>query len=71
MTSNVEPNSNAPSSFEEVLVGYLEAVESGSGPSEKELCERFPNLADELREYIEAEQNLVANGRPHGRGAVH
>lgn len=64
MTKKVNPSSSSPSSLEEVLITYLEAVESGSGPSQKELCERFPELADELREYIKAEQSLLHMAGP-------
>ena len=44
MTKKANPRSSNPSSFQEVLITYLEAVESGSGPSKRELGERFPDL---------------------------
>ncbi|MFN3192297.1 MAG: protein kinase domain-containing protein [Aureliella sp.] len=64
MTNDIEPDSSDPSSFEEVLIAYLEAVESGAGPNKQELCKRFPDLADELLQYIDAEQNLLQMAGP-------
>ncbi len=52
MNNEHEKSSDRQRRLEEVLVAYLEAVESGAEPNQQELLGRHPEFADELAEFI-------------------
>ena len=64
MSTNGQPQNGEQHGLEEILVSYLEAVESGKNSSEQELYEKYPELAADLREYIEAERELLYRAGP-------
>jgi len=44
--------------LQEVLVAYLEAVESGNAPHQKDFVERHPEFADELADFFAGRQQV-------------
>lgn len=50
--------------LDEVLAGYLRAVERGEHPSRDELLGKHPNLADELREFFSNNDQLARLAQP-------
>jgi serine/threonine protein kinase len=45
--------------LDEVIAAYLKAIDAGRAPSQSDLCDRFPAIADELASFF-ADHNCIA-----------
>ncbi len=50
--------------LDEIVAGYLRAVERGETPSREELLARYPELADELREFFADHDRMAHLAQP-------
>ncbi len=58
MNSEHGESSERQQRLQDVLVTYLEAVESGNAPNQQEFVERHPEFADELAEFFAGRQQV-------------
>src|SRR6478752_2544584 len=68
MPDNSGPNQgdspSQPDLLDEVLAAHLRAIESGENPSRDELLARYPDLADELRDFFSNRDRMNRLAQP-------
>ncbi|MCH5377003.1 MAG: hypothetical protein JJ992_23810, partial [Planctomycetes bacterium] len=59
MNSVTDSSSLEFDELQRILAGYLEAAEDGRAVAVEELCTEHPTFAEDIREFVESEQELI------------
>jgi serine/threonine-protein kinase len=70
MTASSGPSSEREQQLGEVLAEYLRAAEAGRSPDREQWLAQHPDLADELRSFLDNRARLQALASPAGEATV-